>query len=159
MCKQAMKGSPAKGLGAQNSPRLGQGPRERPSRCLRAGGRGQPGRLLRAPAPSHQGPEGDRAGDSSSVEPGGLGVWWAWPAENAAASTYPTCHRLLQRAWGGHLRGRRHLEQAGHRPGRRPRPNLPPRAGPGPGSHPSDLQVRGVAAAVREAQRHLWGQG
>lgn len=23
----------------------------------------------------------------------------------AAASTYPTCHRLLQRAWGGHLRG------------------------------------------------------
>lgn len=78
---------------------------------------------------------------------------------NAAASTYPTCHRLLQRAWGGHLRGRRHLEQAGHRPGRRSRPNLPHRAGPGPGSHPPDLQVRGVAAAVREAQRHLWGQG
>lgn len=38
-------------------------------------------------------------------------------------------------------------------------PKPPPQVGPGPGSHPSDLQVRGVAAAVREAQRHLWGQG
>lgn len=31
-----------------------------------------------------------------------------------SASTYPTCHRLLQRAWGGHLRGQRHLEQVGY---------------------------------------------
>lgn len=38
-----------------------------------------------------------------------MGVWWTDPGEDrstqlrAAPSTYPTCHRLLQRAWGGHL--------------------------------------------------------
>jgi hypothetical protein len=51
----------------------------------------------------------------------------------AWAFTYPTCHRLLQRACGGHLRGRWHLERAWHRPGRsHHRPILPAaRAGPG----------------------------
>lgn len=33
MAKQAMKRSPAKGLSAQSSPGLGQGPQERPPWC------------------------------------------------------------------------------------------------------------------------------
>ena len=96
----------------------------------------------------------------------GWGSGGPGPGENrrtrlrAAASTYPTCHRLLQRAWGGHLRGRRHLEQVRQGPADRPT-RASPRVGPGPRSlpPPHHLLIRGVAAAFREAQRHLWEQG
>lgn len=98
-------------------------------------------RLLRAPAPSHHWTGGGQCWRLLSPGARLVGIWWDWPQENrrlrlrAAASTYPTCHRLLQRAWGGHLRGRRHLEQAGHRSGRLPRPSLP--TGRGQASAPS----------------------
>lgn len=83
------------------------------------------------------------------------------------ASTYPTCHRLLQRAWGGHLRGQRHLEQVGasslHRSSLSQRTGraLPLQALSRPPTPtlavPSYLLVRGVTVAVRRTQRHLWG--
>lgn len=68
--------------------------------CLAAGG-------LRTFPPAAQ--DGDSAGDSSAVEPSGWGSSGTGPGEDcrtqlrAVPSTYPTCHRLLQRAWGGHL--------------------------------------------------------
>lgn len=63
----------------------------------------------------------------------GAGTWRAWPGETVGpaarpASTYPTCHRLLQRAGGGHLRDG-HLRSA-RRPasptGARPLPRAAP---------------------------------
>lgn len=53
----------------------------------------------------------------------------------AAASTYPTCHRLLQRAWGGHLRGQQHLERTGSVRGP-PRPAAPKGRGQAPAPSP-----------------------
>lgn len=77
---------------------LGYWGRNLGSVCLAAGG-------LRTFLPGAQ----DRAGDSSAVEASGWGSGGTGPGEDrrtqlrAAPSTYPTCHRLLQRAWGGHL--------------------------------------------------------
>lgn len=161
MGKQAMKGSPVK---SQGCPELcwdwGRTHKGGCPRCWGLEAAERPS-AFRLPA---FGRELDNAGESSALEPGWWGSGGIGPRQNrrarllAAASTYPTCHRLLQRAWGGHLRGWRHLEQAGHRSGDRPalaslqggaRSPLPP----------PDLLVRRVAAAFSEAQRHLWGQG
>uniref|UniRef100_A0A480FES0 Transmembrane protein 52 isoform X1 n=1 Tax=Sus scrofa TaxID=9823 RepID=A0A480FES0_PIG len=61
--------------------------------------------------------------------------------------------------------GQQHLEQAGRGPADRPARTSPPPPGEGPERcsllppQSPNLLVRGVAAAFREAQRHLWGQG
>lgn len=97
---------------------------------------GGPARLPRAPLPSRQRPR-------MGTETGRVGVWWAWPGVNprtwvcAATSTYPTCHRLLQRAWGGHLRdSSTWSRRGGARPTARPEPPHP-RPGRGRNAAPS----------------------
>lgn len=138
--KQAMKGSPAKGLCAQSCPGSGQGPRGRlAALVLRAGGPGDSAERVRGLVGPARGEPSDPARRRGlhlphvpQAAPAGLG---RAPAGTAAPG-------------------------AGGAPAGSSAPPEPPdRAGPGPGSHPPDLQVRGVAAGVSEAQRHLWGQG
>lgn len=132
-------------------------------------------RLLRTPAPSRG--AGDSAGDSSAVqqgqgtvgERGGRGrIWWAW-FQGEPLDPAPALRRGLhlphvpqaaptRLGWASAGTGR-HLEQAGHRSGPLPRPRLRAGRRQAPSPPAPDLLVGGVAAAVRESQRHLWVQG
>ena len=139
--------------------------------CQAAGG-------LRTFPPAAQ--DGDSGGDSSAVEPSGWGSSGTGPGEDrstqlhAAPSTYPTCHRLLQRAWGRHLwdgstwsrwgkaRPTVPLDPPRGRTSGPPYPHSFPPPNPSrrlPAPPPPDSLVRGVAAAFHETQRHLRGHG
>lgn len=73
-----------------------------------------------------------------------------------ASRMSPTCHRLLQRAWGGHLRGQRHLKQVRYLLAHSTAPAFPSTVQVLPlPLAPSYLLIRGVTVAVRGTQRHL----